>query len=277
MKYLIGTCLIWLLTLPSVFGESVILVDDCFDDGDPATNMHGIGNGWGVRGHRIPKGPGSLIEKDGTAIFTVAREHGSMWLWSQPADGFDITDQSLKITWGIEKVAIPTPHKYGKDFAFHWNLGIVGHHENNIFWAHPPKMKKAGGLFINIGHPNNHTPAKFQVWLADDTVDMEAGEYEGGGFVTAFNERFASYTGSDSLKVSLTVSKSGWQIDLSEALANGNKRIQGLWNHKGVEIDTEFDDGVFISTIGRNSGIGEPGIGDRPNAGYISSIKIVRN
>jgi len=167
--------------------QAKVIIDDRFDDGDLSTNRKGIGNGWGVRGHRLPQGPGSLIEADGHATFTVARQHGSMWLWSRPEDELEImTPEPVSITWEIDRTVIQTKHKFEKDWAFHWNLGVVASHKPNSYWAHPPKMRGQGGLFINIGQSDGERESKFHIYIADDTADMSLA----GASSTCFRTQF---------------------------------------------------------------------------------------
>jgi len=253
---------------------SEVLFHDTFDDNDPEIITNGVGSEWGVFEFK----KGSIEEQNGQAKFTVAADHGSMWLWANDPNEFQVlTPDTLALTYVIDSTVIQTSHVYDRPWAFHWDIGVISANYPNKPFTHPPKIKGVGGLYFRIAYKDSISPAKFTVLVADDQVDLEAGEHEGPGFSTLFSAWFQSYNGHQPITCQLFLSEGGWKMELSETFEDGTTICEGTWAMNEVFLDEELENGVFLSLIGRNSGTGNSGaISERPNYSYLSEVMVER-
>jgi len=206
-------------------------------------------------------------------------------LQSKDSDEFYFwNDSGVTVTWTLKDTKILTPHKFGVWAAFHWNLGVISANASNTGWNHIGGNEK-GGFYVNIGHLAASKNATAFVFVSNKHLVSNPEPHAGDkGFALLTKKTFESYDGKTPLVVTANLSKNQWQVSFNQVFLDQSTGMSGNWtsdisdgNKLRAPITDEFNNGAFLLTMARNSGIDNSYKEYPPNSGQIDKVTVKIN
>jgi MYXO-CTERM domain-containing protein len=250
------------------------VVQDDFNDGNPATNTGGVGLGWNVgtfNGAPAPTESGGTFKAQMGTVNGIGTLHGKdiIPVWSSTG---------ASVTWVIKNITIQTPHAYSMYLAYCWEMGLVSANASNAAssWVMSGPNTK-GGIYVSLGKKDNSNAV--EMWVAVSNKNYSGTEGT-SGFLRPTHASGSvlgpRWTATFPIEVTLSVTDSRWTVTTNQtgvAPVTGNWTSDLIRDTNNASITTEFQNGAFIFTAGRNHGISTPPPASyTPNSGEMESV-----